>query len=261
MRPLWVLGAPSAEMDAVEAVLVAQDAAVAYAAGRDMARVSPDNRSRAGFVLFSGTGPVPFSAMYAGGGRMRLVDCDFVGPRPLGGATIHYVGHHLSWGAPGYGLPAEQYWQASAIGQVSAAFGVDPTPRLRVVAAAAHCLTEAYQGRCPGVDPDVLLAHRLSVLASAWGVSLAQAFAAIVLARDLLALAPRALSDGMGFADLRSLTLGPDTLRALPEASQRDGVPYLLASPYAVDPPLRPRRAPASALGTVLTLQARAFAS
>lgn len=248
-------------MDAVEALLGAQDAVVAYAAGRDAARVSPDNRSRAGFVLLSRTEPVPFPAVYAAGGQMHLVDCDFVGPRLLGGATVQYVGHHLSWGGPGYGVPAEQYWEASAIGQVAAAFGVDPTPVLRLAAAEAHCLTEAYQGRCPGVDPDALLGRRLSMLATAWGVSLAQAFADIVLARDLLALAPRALSDGTGFADLRSLTLGPDALRALPEASRRDGVPYLLASPYASDPPLRPRRAPASAPGSALTLQARALAS
>ena len=248
-------------MDAVEALLGAQDAVVAYAAGRDTARVSPDNRSRAGFVLLSGAEPVPFPAVYAAGGQMHLVDCDFVGPRPLGGATVQYVGHHLSWGGHGYDLPPTQYWEASAIGQVAAAFGVDPTPALRLAAAEAHCLTEAYQGHCPGVDPDALLGHRLSVLASAWGVSLVRAFAAIVLARDLLAVAPRVLSDGTGFADLRSLSLGPVTLRALPEASRRDGVPYLLASPCVPHPPLRPRRAPDPALGTLLALQARASAS
>ena len=258
MRPLWILGAPSAEMAAVEALLVTQDVVVAYAAGRDTVRVSLDNRARAQGVLLPGMPPVPFPAVYDAGGRIHLVDCDFIGARPLGGATVQYVGHHLPWGGPGYGLPAAQYWEASALGQVASTFGIDSRPSLRVVAAADHCLVAAYRGECPGVDPDVVLGHRLSVLASAWSVSLAQAFADVTLARDLLALAPQTLSDDIGFADLRSITLGTDTLRALPEASRHDGVPYLLASPYASDPPLRPHRAPVPALGAVLALQARA---
>ena len=256
MRPLWILGAPSAEMDAVETLLVAHDAMVAHAAGHDRMRVSHGDRSRAQWVLLPGSAPVPFPAVCGAGDRIHLVDCAFLGVRPLGGATVHSVGHHLPWSA-GYGLPAEQYWEASALGQVARLFGIDPTPPLRVIAAAAHSLQDAYHGRCPGVDPDVVLAHRLSVLASAWGVPLAHAFADVTLARDLLALAPPTLCDGMAFADLRSVTLSADTLRALPEASQRDGIPYLLASPYAADV-VRPPRAPAPALGAVLALQVRA---
>jgi hypothetical protein len=47
-----------------------------------------------------------------------------------------------------------------------------PTPTQRLIAAADHCLTAAYQGRCPGADPKELLFLRASWRARVTGRSL-----------------------------------------------------------------------------------------
>lgn len=65
------------------------------------------------------------------------------------------VDHHQQ-GDPGFGFPPEQYWLGSSIGQICKLIGHPQTNELSIVAAADHCLSHAYKGKCPGVNPDDL---------------------------------------------------------------------------------------------------------
>jgi hypothetical protein len=71
------------------------------------------------------------------------------------------VDHHHP-GDPGFDCAPQDYLRGSSLGQVLALMGVEPDPTQRLLAAADHCLTAAYQGECPGVDPDELLFLRAS---------------------------------------------------------------------------------------------------
>lgn len=73
-------------------------------------------------------------------------------------------------------MPPEQFWRGSSIGQLHA-FLVERIPgaqgllapllpQFRLAAAADHCLTAAYQGKCPGVEPRELRAWRIRTRAA-----------------------------------------------------------------------------------------------
>jgi hypothetical protein len=74
----------------------------------------------------------------------------------------HGVADHHKPGDPGYGLPAEQYWQGSSLGQVCAFLNIAQSKSLSIIAAADHCLNHAYQGRCPGVAADEVRQSRIT---------------------------------------------------------------------------------------------------
>lgn len=71
------------------------------------------------------------------------------------------VDHHRP-GDAGYEMPPERYLEGASLGQVLRLLEREPDDTQRLLAAADHCLTAAYQGRCPGVDPDDLLFLRAS---------------------------------------------------------------------------------------------------
>src|SRR5690606_15369025 len=71
------------------------------------------------------------------------------------------IDHHNP-GDPGYEMPPERYLEGASLGQTLGLLEVEPTPTQRLLAAADHCLTAAYQERCPGVDPRELLFLRAS---------------------------------------------------------------------------------------------------
>jgi hypothetical protein len=91
-----------------------------------------------------------------------FVECTVDGREPL-----LRVDHHNP-GDPGYDQPPGRYLEGASIGQTLALLEREPTETQRLLAAADHCLTAAYQGECPGIDPDELLFMRASWRAKAW---------------------------------------------------------------------------------------------
>lgn len=63
-------------------------------------------------------------------------------------------------GDPGYAKGPGEYFEGSSLGQVLAMLEMEPDETQRLLAAADHCLTAAYQGECPDIDPDELLFQR-----------------------------------------------------------------------------------------------------
>lgn len=166
----FILGAGDPEMAAVETLARAAGARVGYAM-RGHERVRPGDAYRAEWVRWDeddSAGPVE--------GTVVLVECDFSeGVCPPWEDTdrmveVVRVDHHRP-GDPGYGLPPEKFLRASSIGQVLDLLGIEPTSEHRMIAAADHCLGAAYAGRCPDIDPDTLLAHRVASRAAFLGFS------------------------------------------------------------------------------------------
>lgn len=58
----------------------------------------------------------------------------------------HCASDHHNPGDPGYAMPPERYMEGASIGQTLYLLELDPTPTQRLLAAADHCLTAAYQG-------------------------------------------------------------------------------------------------------------------
>lgn len=244
---LWILGAPDAEMAAIEKLLTDAGERIAYATV-DGCRVHPGNAYKAQGYRFSDgssyscrNGPVVLLD-----GPVVLVECGFSGGYVPSDVTV--VDHHRP-GDPGYGRPPEDFFAASSIGQVLAIIGeYNPcrecdgvagwqTPDGRVwlidrteagmIAAADHCLEAAYRGRCPGVDPDALMQWRVETRAAFRGRSVEEVMADVESARKMLREAPRHLlnwSDAPGqyWVDLRGYSI-PE----LPEAAAREGIPFL----------------------------------
>lgn len=208
---LFVLGAGDPEMNEIERLLAASGVprVHATAAGK---RVYPANAYKA-------EAPGEARALLQRGGRVYLVEC--VGHAPDGAIRID---HHYA-GDPGYGRPANEYWQASSLGQTVAALGagivgeVAVTPAMRMVAAADHCLGAAYRGDCPGVDPDALMRWHVASRAAFEGRPEAAVLRDVEVARVALRRAPRvALAPGIEAADMRDTPV-----RELLMAAAREG--------------------------------------
>ena len=218
MNTLWVLGAPDPEMQTIEALLTAHGQAIAYACTREGSRVMPGSAYRATHAVDPQGQPVPLDEH-----SVAFVECDVPGVS----AAVR-VDHHRP-GDPGYGQPPAQYWEASSVGQVAAALGVAPTPTLRMVAAADHCLPAAYCGECPGVDPGALMVWRIETRAAFQGRPAEAILADVARARTLLAAAPHITLGGVAVADLR-VAKRTQHIPELPEAAVREGLCFVAAS-------------------------------
>ena len=153
---LFVGGAADPEMAAIRDLVLAHGYrwAQATAGGKP---VHPGNAYKA-----DGADPV-LSGLDA---TLVLVECGFTpefrAAAPSWFAHEIVVDHHRP-GDPGYGAAPENFASASSIGQALHLLKRSPAGRtLRFVAAADHCLEAAYRGKCPGVDPDELMAWRAS---------------------------------------------------------------------------------------------------
>lgn len=193
---LFVLGAADPEMKAIERLLAAQGLAT-MDAKVDGKRVYPANAYKAAC-------PEDARAVLARGGSVYLVEC--IDAAPAGAIRID---HHKP-GHPGYGRPASEYWDASSLGQtvraLRGALGrtVDVTPEMRMIAAADHCLGAAYQGDCPGVDPDALMRWHVAARAAYEGRDGEALLRDVESARAALRAAPRVeLAPGLVAADMR----------------------------------------------------------
>jgi hypothetical protein len=219
----FILGASDPEMAAIEAAVQAAGHTVAYATVGGK-RVLPATAYRADGIA------APVGAIEAvRGGALRpvLVEC---GPgREAGeawsiitGASPVVVDHHRP-GDPGYGKEPVDFMSASSLGQTLALLGLEPSEEQRLVAAADHCLAAAYQGRCPGVDPDRLMAWRAASRAAFQGRPVEDILRDVEAGRKALREAPELqIAPGVFVKDLRGIKV-PE----LPEASAREAVCFI----------------------------------
>lgn len=198
----WLLGASDHEMTAIEELLgvgCGEEYAYATIGGR---RVHAGNAWRSEGC----SRPIP------PGIPVVLVECR------VSGVDGTICDHHAP-GDPGYGIEPAGYWLGSSLGQVCALLGVEPTPHLRRVAAADHCLGAAYRGECPGVDPEELLASRVRSKAEYRRVPAQVVIEEIRLTQAALSEAPITAS---GLRDMRGC-VWPE----MPEAALSLGFGYI----------------------------------
>jgi hypothetical protein len=151
-----VLGASDPEMNMIEQLCKDRNIPTHYAIVGN-ARVNPGNAYKADSI----DPPIPDDDS-----DILRVECNGPVFDTLTSHRIVVIDHHFP-GDSGYGRSPNEYWEASSIGQTWVALGIteEPLPILRLVAAADHCLAAAYQGQCPGVNPDDLSLHRAQVKA------------------------------------------------------------------------------------------------
>lgn len=149
MDDIFILGAADPEMNTIENLLGSYDIRFEYAQANGK-RVHPGNAYQADQVILEV------------GETAVLVECQpkavtFEDGFP---AEVIRIDHHRP-GDPGYGRKPAEYWEASSIGQVFRFLELAPSREAKVIAAADHCLTAAYAGQCPGIDPDGLMEWRM----------------------------------------------------------------------------------------------------
>jgi len=69
---------------------------------------------------------------------------------------------HHSQGDPGYNKPARTYWESSSLGQLCTLIDEPRTSRLEMIAAADHCLHQAYNNCCSPIKREEMLKFRLA---------------------------------------------------------------------------------------------------
>lgn len=116
------------------------------------------------------------------------------------GLPCHDIIDHHQPGDPGFGKEPHDYLDGSSLGQFLKLVGLTATAEQRVIAAADHCLTSAYQGRCPGVDPADLKAWREKTRSLARGITPENLRQQIDAALECLKAAPRLNVHGVDVA-------------------------------------------------------------
>lgn len=169
----FVLGAQDPEMREIERVLGGAKIAFVHAA-KGRRRCTPKTAYEADGVVLVGPDNIPRPQLLPPKAPKVFVECTL-----LDGPPVLRVDHHHP-GDPGYTASPEDYLRGSSLGQVLTLLERDPSPTQRLLAASDHCLTAAYQGECPGVDPDELLFLRASWRAKMSGRSLSDVVAGIL---------------------------------------------------------------------------------
>ena len=177
-RAVFILGANDPEMREIESLALRNRVAVARALDGNW-RVSSRSAYHAkGACLVDPNAPwrvdSPLGVWPSQWEAAVYIESDLPG---FGQRMI--VDHHNP-GDPGWGAGPESYWEASSLGQACKILEVEPTADLRLIAAADHCLTAAYQGQCEGVDPSELLWSRASWKGARMGLSVGEAAEAIM---------------------------------------------------------------------------------
>jgi len=169
----FVLGAQDPEMREIERVVGDSGRAWVHAA-KGRRRCSPKTAYEADSVVRVGPDMVPRAALLPPKVPAVFVECRLLGREPVARVDHHHPGD------PGYEQVPEDYLQGSSLGQVLALLEREPTETQRLLAASDHCLTAAYQGRCPGVDPNELLFLRASWQAKISGRTLSDVIEGIL---------------------------------------------------------------------------------
>lgn len=208
----FVLGAQDPEMREIERVVREAGFARMHAA-RDGRRCTPMTAYAADGVVEVGPDGMARAQVLRPGVPAVWVECRMTGREPLVRVDHHHPGD------PGYTSAPEDYLLGSSLGQVLSLLEREPTETQRLLAASDHCLTAAYQGRCPGVDPHELLFLRASWKARITGRSLTDVMDGIL---DAATRVRRHIDSE--FAESRFLD--PTTVPVdLPEGAAYAGVP------------------------------------
>lgn len=171
----FVLGARDPEMREIARVVQAQGCAIA-AATQGPAPVQARTAYEAdGTARLSRAGRATPIAL-APGRPLVFVECTLRRREPVARIDHHHPGD------PGYDMPPERYLEGSSLGQVLRLFGLAADENQRLLAAADHCLTAAYRGQCPGIDPHELLFQRAAWRAFVTGRSLCDVIEGILAA-------------------------------------------------------------------------------
>ncbi len=163
----FVLGAQDPEMREIERVL--DDAGIACLhAAKGRRRVSAQTAYAADGVVRVGLDNIPCQHVLPPKAPAVFVECSLHDWQP----ALRVDHHHC--GDPGFDAPPQDYLRGSSLGQVLSLLEREPTETQRLLAASDHCLTAAYQGECPGVDPHDLLFLRASWQAKMSGRTLSE---------------------------------------------------------------------------------------
>lgn len=231
MTKVFVLGAPDPEMEEIERVVKAAGFEVRYAMCREMrTRWDPANgrsdndpetvskvrvRAEKAYDADSIDAPIPKGA------QLFFVECDVLG---LNCDVL--IDHHRP-GDPGYEKEPSLYLESSSLGQTLKHLGIEPTEQQKIIAAADHCPTQAYQGMCPGVSPEDLRNWRTATRAARRGVTPEEMERTILLAKKRLEAAERIHIEG------QALPWVADRKGEITEASARFNIPFAYAEPTA----------------------------
>lgn len=260
-QSLWVLGAPDPEMEEIEALLRNAGERYAYALV-DGERVRPEKAYRGtahryavdcgppgeaeNWFLVECQVPTPDCARVVHLDHHRPGDPGFGRPPAefLAASSIGQVvaglarlallpqsWDRLPWMVPEQAAPGvftapgtppgtdDPDWWVGICGAI-ARVPVD----LVLAAAADHCLGAAYDGQCPGVDPDALMLWRAASRAKFQNRAVEDVLADIEATTTALRAAPRLpLGEGVEVADMRREPPYPE----LPEAATRLGIGYI----------------------------------
>lgn len=158
----FVLGAQDPEMRGIEDVLNQAGIAFAHAA-IDNRRCNAGNAYEANSTVLLGLNGIHRQVVKPASHRIVLVEC-----RLKGQQDAILVDHHRP-GDPGFEATPDRYMEGSSLGQVLSLLGIQANETQRMLSAADHCLTAAYQGRCPDIDVGELFFMRSSWLAKLSG--------------------------------------------------------------------------------------------
>lgn len=217
----YVLGAQDPEMREIEQILKSHGIPYGYAAV-GLTRCNAKTAYQADSVITEVFGRRPVRRVVPPTVDLVTVECRLPASRP----PSLLIDHHNE-GDAGYEAPPTDYMAGASLGQLLRALGLAPTTTQRLLAASDHCLTAAYQGECPGVDPEELLFLRASWQAKIANKPLHEVIDSILLAARLVERAyrkelgesrfldptkvPAGLPEGSAYAGkaVRYRTLGP----------------------------------------------------
>lgn len=158
---VYLLGADDPEMREMERILKLHQQQVEYAM-KDGVRCHPGNAYKA-----DGYFPSCFMMPIEYIDHIVMIECDASTPE---GTEVMHIDHHRQ-GDPGYGLPSEQFWLASSLGQLCEYLGINPDHSQVILAAMDHCPASAIRGECPGVTAQEVVDRKIDEIAKATGVS------------------------------------------------------------------------------------------
>lgn len=172
---IFLLGAQDPEMREIERIVTAAGIKCLHAA-RDGVRCSANHAYAANGAVLLGRDGQARPALLPPKAPTVMVECDLAGHAP-----VARVDHHNP-GDPGFDKGPADYLCGSSLGQTLMLLEREPDDTQRLLAAADHCLTAAYQGECPGVDPNELLFLRASWQAKMSGRTLGDVIDGILTA-------------------------------------------------------------------------------
>lgn len=214
----FILGAQDPEMRSIEEILAKNKIEYAFA-GFDQQRSNAARANESNCVLKKTPGRDYLTEdIFRQDQPFAVVECR------IPGSTPSLIVDHHEPGDPGFTMPPERYMEGSSLGQVLALFSEKPTDTHRLICAADHCLTQAYQGQCPDVDPSELLFMRAAWKSKILNIGLGEVMDAIM---NDVKIIRASIDDSDGIAKIMDPTLIDDYMA---EASAYVGVPILYQS-------------------------------